>query len=162
MTLVDILIVVVVLLSALVSLWRGFVRELISLVTWVAAFGVAMLYAQHLDGVFADFISTPSLRVVLAFFLLFLVTLMIGALINNLAGQAVKKTGLSGLDRALGVVFGGFRGVVIVAVLVLLAGLTLLPEDPWWQASMFLPWFEAIAIMMTDFLPADMAGHFQF
>ncbi len=162
MSWVDVLIVVVVLLSALVSLWRGFVRELISLLTWVAAFGVAMIYAQRIDGMFAGFISAPSVRVVLAFFLLFLGTLLAGALVNNMAGQAVKKSGLGGTDRALGLLFGSFRGVVIVAILVLLAGLTALPGDPWWQASMLLPWFEAVAIMMTDFLPADMAEHFQF
>jgi len=161
-TWVDVLIIVVVLLSALVSLWRGFVRELISLVTWVAAFGIAMIYAQRIDGVFAGLIGAPSIRVVVAFFLLFLATLLAGALVNNIAGQAVKRSGLGGMDRGLGVLFGGFRGVVIVAVLVLLAGLTTLPADPWWQASMLLPWFEAVATMMMDFLPADTAEHFQF
>lgn len=162
MTWVDVLIVVVVLLSALVSLWRGFIRELISLLTWVAAFGVAVLYAQRIDGAFAHLIATPSVRMVLAFFLLFLGTLVVGALVNNLAGQAVRKSGLGALDRTLGIVFGGFRGILIVAVLVLLAGLTALPQDPWWQSALLLPGFESLAIMMTDFLPPEVAEHFEF
>ena len=162
MTWADLVIVLVVVLSAIISLWRGFVREFVSLLTWIAAFWVAMVYAQRIDSWFERFISAPSMRVVLAFFLLFVGTLLAGAMVNHFAGLAVQRTGLTGTDRGLGILFGTFRGVVIVAVAVLLAGLTSIPGDPWWQASSLLQWFEGVAMWMTGFLPPELAEHFSF
>lgn len=159
---VDYGILIIVALSALISVMRGFVREALSLVAWVAAFWVAFAFHQHLATLFANYIEAPSLRLMSAFALLFVVTLVICAIINNLVAQLVKKTGLSGTDRMLGVLFGVARGAVLVAILVLLAGLTPLPEDPWWKESIFIVHFQSMALWLRDFLPPDIAENFQY
>jgi membrane protein required for colicin V production len=149
-------------LSMLVSLWRGFIKEALSLTTWIVAFLVALTFSDP----FADFLKTwielPSARAAAAIAILFIVVLILGGLVGFLAGQLVKKTGLGGTDRVLGTVFGIARGVLIVAVIALLAGLTALPQDPWWQSSELLPQFERLALWLADFLPQDMADNVKF
>lgn len=159
---VDISVLAIVFLSAVISVIRGFVREALSLAAWIAAFWVAFTFTDNMAVMLADHIETPSLRLVAGFTILFLATLIIAALVNFLAVQLVVKTGLSGTDRMLGVIFGIARGVVIVGILVLLAGLTPIPQDPWWEASTLIPHFEALAILLRGLLPPDIAAHFVY
>ncbi|HNL92935.1 MAG TPA: CvpA family protein, partial [Pseudomonadales bacterium] len=91
----DWAIVVVVGLSILISLSRGFVREALSLLVWVAAFVVAFLFSAKLSPLLANAIDVPSLRYAAAFALLFVVTLIVGSLISYIVAQLVKMTGLS-------------------------------------------------------------------
>ena len=97
-----------------------------------------------------------------AFTILFVSTVVLGGLVNLLAGQLVARTGLTATDRALGMVFGIARGMVIVAVLVLLAGLTTLPQDPWWSESVLLRHFQDLALWLRSFLPPDVAGNIHY
>lgn len=159
---VDYFILGLIGLSLLVSLWRGFVKEALSLVTWIAAFLVALNFSDLLAERLTPWIELPSMRAAAAIAGLFVIVLIVGGLINFLIGELVKKTGLGGTDRVLGTVFGAARGVIIVGVLVMLAGLTALPQDPWWQDSALLPHFERLALWLADFLPADMADNVQF
>ncbi len=162
MSWVDFLIVGLIVLSALVSLVRGFVREALSLVTWILAFWIGFGFAPPLAVYFADLISVPSLQLAAAFLVLFLVTLALGAWVNFLLFKFVQKTGLGGTDRVVGVLFGAARGVVVVVVLVMLAGLTPLPQDGWWSASLLLPSFEGLALWSSGLLPeaiADSLGY---
>ena len=126
--------------SALISVRRGFTREAFSLITWVAAFVVARLFSPALEVLLADSIETPSIRLAVAFGLLFTVTLIVGALINHLLGELIRVTGLSGTDRLLGMVFGALRGARVVVVLVAL-GHHLFSEDAWWRESLLVPHF---------------------
>lgn len=146
----DYAILAVIALSALISLIRGFVREVVSLVVWVAAFWIGIRYSGEVSVYFTDTIASPTLRLGLAFVLLFVATLIVGALVNYAAGQFVGRTGLTGTDRYIGVIFGIARGVVVVGVLVLAAGLTALPREPWWQGSVltrqFQPWVCEIGV----------------
>ncbi|HKJ08040.1 MAG: CvpA family protein [Gammaproteobacteria bacterium] len=162
MTWVDYGILAVIGVSALVSLVRGFVREAFSLASWVAALWIALAFFEPLSGRLAQWISIPSLRLGAAFAVLFLAVLLLGALIGYLAGQLVQKTGLTGTDRVLGMVFGFGRGMIIVAVLVLLAGLTAMPRDPWWSESQLLPHFQHLALWLRGFLPGDIAARINY
>jgi membrane protein required for colicin V production len=74
----------------------------------------------------------------------------------------VTKTGLAGTDRLLGVVFGVARGAFIVAILVLFAGLTPMPQDAWWHDSRLLGYFQEFALWMRDYLPKDMAENISY
>ena len=89
-------------------------------------------------------------------------SLVIGGLIDYLVIQLVQKTGLSGSDRFIGMIFGAARGVLMIAALVLLAGLTPFPGDPWWQESRLIPYFEELAVWLRDMLPEDVAEKFRF
>ncbi len=160
--LVDYIVLAIVGLSVLIGLWRGFLREVISLATWVAAFVVAFLFAEDVSLYLVPYIGVPSARAVLAFGGLFLVTLIIGGLINTLIAQLVRSTGLSGTDRLIGFVFGGVRAAALVAVLILLATLTPLPQDPWWRESVLIPYFEPLAVWLRDQLPQQFAEPFLF
>lgn len=158
----DFFVLAVISVSALLSLWRGFVREALSLVSWVVALWVAMLFFHDLARWLARWIETPSVRGLVAFATLFVAVVLLGGLVNYLAGQLVAKTGLTATDRALGIVFGVARGVVIVAVLVLLAGLTTLPQDGWWSESLLLGHFQDMALWLRSFLPEDIAQHIHY
>jgi membrane protein required for colicin V production len=159
---VDIAILVIVSISALVSLLRGLIKEVLSLLAWVLAFWVAITFADPFAGAFAGHIETPSLRLVVAFLILFIATLLVAGLVNFLIGKLVAKTGLSGTDRVLGMVFGIVRGIAVVAILVLLAGLTRVPQDPWWSQSMFIHHFQTLATWVIGFLPDSLAAHFSY
>ena len=159
---IDFVLLGIIGISMLLSLWRGFVKEAVSLASWIAALWVAMLFFHDLSTWLGRWIDTPSIRDVLGFGILFIATVLIGGMIGYLAGQLVSKTGLSATDRALGMVFGIARGIVIVAVMVMLAGLTTLPQDPWWRESLLLAHFQDVAIWLRGFLPDDVAGNIHF
>jgi len=109
-----------------------------------------------LAGWFLSGIESEAVRQAIGFGLLFVLTLMVGALVNMLVGQVVKKTGLSGADRVFGVVFGALRGGLIIIVFVVIAGMTPLPEADWWQSSVLLQWFESTAIVIQEYIPEDL------
>jgi len=153
----DLAILLIVLVSGAISIWRGFVKEAISLATWVLAFWIALVFAPKLAVLMPDGLESPSARWLVSVVALFMATLLVGGLTNFLVSTLVEKTGLSGTDRALGVVFGILRGVVIVAVLVLLVGETALQRETWWQGSRLLPYFSPVADWMKAHYPADMA-----
>ena len=159
---IDVVIISLVVLSAILSLFRGFVKDALALITWLVALWVAMAFYEELAAWLSQWIAVPSAQKVTAFALLFICVLLLGAMVNYLAGKLVDKTGLTGTDKMLGVVFGIARGAVIVAILVLLAGLTPVPQDPWWQDSMFLGYFEELAMWMRDFLPSEIANNITY
>ena len=158
----DIVIVVVILVSALISLARGFVREAFSLAIWVLAFGVSWSFFRDLEVPLRDWIGSPTARLGIAFALLMIVTLTVGGLVNYLVIQLVERTGMSGTDRLIGMVFGAARGVLLVAVLVLLAGLTPLPREGWWMESSLVGYFEEMALWLRELLPPEMADRFRY
>jgi len=158
----DFVIVVIILLSSGISLIRGFVKEALSLATWLAALWVALTFAYRLDAMLAGTIDSPSIRFITSFSALFLLTLVAGALLNHLASTLVKKTGLSGTDRMFGVVFGAARGIAIVAVIVMGAGLTSLPKESGWRDSMLIPQFQEMAVWLRSYLPSDIASNIRF
>lgn len=144
-TWVDWSIIALIAVSGLISLTRGFVREILSLLVWAGASAVAWLYGGALAGHLAAYIELPSARVIAACAILFVLTLMIGALVTHLLGTLVQATGLTGTDRLLGMVFGLARGALLVVVVVGLLSLAPVQQDPWWRQSVLLPEFLMIA-----------------
>lgn len=161
LTTVDLVLLGVIAFSALISVLRGFMKEMISLLTWVAAFVIGILYAAHLAPFLPASIDIPSMRLAIAFVILFILTLIVGGIINAVVGLLVKKTGLSGSDRSIGVVFGLVRGVFLVCVLILLGSLTPMPQDPWWKQSQVIQHLSPVAQWMRDLLPNDLAQNFK-
>ncbi|RMD68262.1 MAG: CvpA family protein [Gammaproteobacteria bacterium] len=158
---VDYTIIGIIVVSAIIGTVRGFVRETLSLIAWIAAFWVALTFSQEVSVYGKDYISDPAIREGVAFILLFLGTLIVLAIINALISRLIERTGVSGTDMMLGFVFGIVRGVAVVAILVLLAGLTSFPQEPWWKESTLMEHFVKLALWIRDFLPEDIAKHFQ-
>ncbi len=159
---VDYLIIGIIILSSVISVVRGFIKEVLSLISWGLAFWVALTFYGHVATLLSPYIATPSIRLFSAFFALFIVTLILSALVNHLISQLVEKTGLTGTDRALGILFGLLRGAAIVTLLVLVAGATPMPNDSWWQNSLLLEHFENLAVWVQGLLPADIAEYIHF
>lgn len=159
MNALDMAILGILLISAGISFIRGFAKEVFSLAAWIIAIWVAVTYTGVGSQFLESYISHPTARVATAFITLFLVTLILGTLTNSLLSGLIKKTGLSGTDRMVGLIFGAARGGVIVAVLVLLAGITEFPEQVWWHESKFLGHFEQMAFWLKGYLPPDVASN---
>ncbi len=123
---------------------RGLIKEALSVANWVIALLVAVVFKDRLAMLLEGQIQTHSVREIVAFSSLFLITLMVGALVNYLIGQLVKMTGLSSTDRTLGMVFGLFRGgVVVMAILLWIPPLISIDQDQWWSKSVLIPHFMA-------------------
>ena len=131
----DVVLVAFTALSMLFAFVRGVVRELIARATWITAFVVAIAYAEPVAGLFARLDMTPAAKHVLAFALLLITVLVAGALAAWLLSGVVRAIGLGFVDRMLGAVFGLARGLVFVVVFALIAGVTALPRQDWWQNS---------------------------
>ena len=159
---VDYAIIAILVVSAGISVLRGFLREAISLLGWVLAFWLALTFADDVSGLFARYVAQPSIRHALAFFTIVVATLVITAIVMYFVRLVIDKTEITGTDRALGIVFGIARGIVIVAILVLFAGLTALPNDPWWRESTFIPHFQVLAVELQSLLPPDVAKLFNY
>lgn len=158
MPVIDIVILVVILVSLLVGAFRGFFRETLSLVSWVLAFWVAFAFAEFGAQYFEPYISNPSLRVMASFVSLFVLTLLITTLISYLIHKLFFVSGLSGIDRVLGALFGIARGIALVAVVVLFARLTAFPKESWWLESTLLGHFVPVAEMIRELLPDNLAN----
>ena len=156
----DFIILAIIGISAIFSISRGFISEALSLFGWILAFWLGFTFMHPLAMELAPWIDTPSVRLIIAFVALVVITLLLTALVNGLIGRLVEKTGLTGTDRMLGIIFGAVRGIAIVAICVLLLdGLTVLPADPWWQESMLLGRFQELATEIRGLLPPELAGY---
>jgi len=162
MTVFDYAVLIIVGVSILLSLMRGFLREVLALASWVAAFLVAKLYTVQLAPLLPEAIPNQSLRLLAAFAILFLGTLLIASLLSIALSELFKQVGMGWLDRWLGALFGLARGVLIVAVLVLLGGLTSLPQDVRWRNAMFSAPLEAMVASVMPWLPRDIAKHVKY
>ena len=153
MTMFDVVVLAVVALSMLFAFWRGIIREVVGLVAWIAAFVLAFLYAGPLAAAFARPDWNPALLQVLAFGAIFVGVLVLGAVIGRALARAVQAVGLGVIDRGLGALFGLARGLAIVLLGVLVAGLTDAPRAPWWQQSLLAAPLVAAALQFRDWLP---------
>ncbi|MDA8782745.1 CvpA family protein [Porticoccaceae bacterium] len=139
----DIAILSIVAISGLISLVRGFVKEAMSLVIWVAAFVIAMTFKETAAELLVNFIELASIRQLAAWGGLFVGTLLLGGIVNFLLGKLVTSTGLSGTDRTLGLVFGVFRGLLVVlAIVIILPKAVPVDQDAWWTSSALIPMFQ--------------------
>jgi membrane protein required for colicin V production len=152
----DIAIVVILVLSTVFGLFRGFVKETLALLAWIVAGWVGFTYCHSVETWLAPYISTSSLRIILAFIGLFIVTIFVISLINHLLVAVLHKTGLHPTDRSLGLVFGALRGILLVAIFILLLSFTSLKDQPWWKGSQLIPYFSPLANSLHDFIKSEM------
>jgi len=152
---VDWVIIVVLTISTLFSLWRGFVREALSLLAWIAAFIVAHLFVDQLAAQLGGVIANMTGRYVAAYAILFVSTLVGFNVVIYLAAKLVRVTGLTVLDRVLGTVFGFARGVIIMLVLAYVVQQLAPPQDQQWlENSVLMPHLN----MLADWVQATFAN----
>ena len=161
MTWLDYALIGVLVVSVAWGIWRGLVREAISLAGWVIAFLVANLFAAPLAELMKS-LPRPEWHLPLAFVVIFLLTLTLTTLLGLLLSKLVKKVGLGGLDRSLGGLFGLARGWLIALALALLAGLTPLPSHPIWKESFSGPTLTRAATYLKEWLPPAFADRLRY
>lgn len=154
----DYTIIAVIFISVLISFVRGFFKELISLVIWIVGFLVAMNFYATCSGMLEPYITNASVRVIVSFAGLFISVLIIGAIFNCLLSFIIIKSGLSGFDRLLGMVFGCARGVLLISVVLLLISTTSFIQDDWWKKSVLIPHFQILIDWLRVFLPQQITS----
>lgn len=154
----DWAIVIVVVLSTVMSLKRGFIKEALSLVTWVAAFIVARMFHGNMVTLLTEQVESPVIRSIAAFAVLFVGTLIVGAAISFLIGTLVKMTGLSTTDRLLGMFFGFARGLILLTVAVALIRVTPFVESEWWKQSILIKQIELVEQWSRSALGDNVSG----
>jgi membrane protein required for colicin V production len=161
-TIFDFLVLFVLICSIVISTFRGLVKEVLSLVSWIAAFIVANAYSEDLAGMLPDMISSNMMRLIVAFVALFLGVRLLMMLLSLAVEAMVKAGGLTLADRGLGGLFGLGRGIVIVLAVVLLCGVTSIPQQAFWKEALLSPLAETAALTVKPFLPGDIARHVNF
>ncbi len=162
MTIFDFLVLFVLICSIVISTFRGLVKEVLSLVSWIAAFIVANAYSEDLAGMLPDMISGNMMRLIVAFVALFLGVRLLMVLLSLAVEAMVKAGGLTVADRGLGGLFGLGRGIVIVLAFVLLCGMTSIPQQAFLKEALLSPLAETAALTVKPFLPGDVARHVNF
>lgn len=162
MTAFDYVVLTILAASIAVSTLRGLVREVLSLIAWIAAFILANRYGADMAALLPDAVPAGTLRLVAGFAILFVGTLMVSALVNRAIAHIIEASGLKIVDRGLGGLFGLARGALIVMTLVLLAGMTGLPRAPVWREALFSPVAESAARTIKPWLPDEWARRIAF
>jgi membrane protein required for colicin V production len=162
MSWLDYAILGVLAVSVVWGIWRGFVREVISLAGWVLAFLAANAVAGPLGDALPTSISSPEVRVLAAFLIVFIFTLSIATVAGMLLSRLLKAAGLGGLDRTLGGLFGLARGVVILLALAIAAGLTTAPRHPLWKESVGAGMLTRTVLQLKPWLPPRLADRLRY
>jgi len=136
----DYVLIAVLVISAIVGALRGFLREAVSVVSWL----LALFLAWHFSGALEPHLGTllsqyPQARTWVARSIIVLVVLLLGALVGGLLGHFVRLSIFSGMDRFLGVCFGTVRGLVAIGALVIVGQMLQLDAEQWWRKSMLMP-----------------------
>jgi membrane protein required for colicin V production len=159
----DYVMIVVLVAFTITGALRGFVLEALSIVLWPLTAFIAWLLADQVAPMFESFIGEPQLRLVAAFMLIFLVVFIIGTIVIYLIHRALPLRGvLRRPNVILGAAVGLLRGAIIIVIVFLVAGITSLPQRPWWRESLLAPHFQKAAIAVGAFMPRDIARHIKF
>lgn len=150
---VDIAIITVIGLSVLTGLFRGFVKELVALCVWVLAIWLGYHYSESLDPWLQSYIQEKSARTAVAFIIILFATLLAGGIVNAMLSFILKRAGLSGTDRTLGMGFGFIRGVFIVALIMVAVKMTSLPYQTYAQDSKLYARFDPIVLWLYGHVP---------
>ncbi|MBU1236145.1 MAG: CvpA family protein [Gammaproteobacteria bacterium] len=162
MTIFDYAVLAIIALSCVLGLWRGVISELLALAAWVAAFVAARAWAPAAGAIFEGVVTEPTLRYAAGFAAVVIGVLVVFALGRLVISLLVKAVGLGLLDRVLGAGFGVLRGILVVMVGVLLAGMTALPKSQWWRDAWLAPPLEMAAIAAKPWLPAEVAKRIEY
>ena len=158
----DLAIAVVVLLFTAIGALRGFMREVMAAVSWVTSVVCGWLLTDKLAAKLPGALSDPMLRRLIAFFALLVGIWLIMTVIALFLRKVVFPGNMTGSERVLGAAVGTVRGVVVVFVIVLLAGLTSFPRESWWRESRLAAYLELGATRTLALLPVDVARQFSY
>jgi len=161
-TIIDIIVLAIIGISIAFGVWRGLVREVLALVAWVAAFLIANLLAPDAAKLLPRAMANEELRLLVSFVVVFIVALIGLSVLAIMASRLVRIIGLGAADRMVGGFFGMARGLLVVMILVLLAGLTTVPRQPMWRDAVLSGPLETFAGYIKAWLPADLSKRIRY
>lgn len=150
---IDFIIIGIIGLSVVTGLFRGFVKELIALGVWIIAIWVAFTYSTEVAQWLNPYIHDKTARAVVAFVGILLVIIIVGGLFNAILSFILRRSGLSGTDRLLGMGFGFVRGVFIVALLMLVVEIAAVPHKAYTDQSRLYSKFTPLVNWLSGFMP---------
>lgn len=125
----------VLVVSLALGAWRGLIYEVLSVLTWIAAFILAQWLAPDVALKLPMSGAGDAVRYAAGFALVFILAVLVGGLFAALAKRLFAAVGLRPADRALGAAFGLVRGVVLLLAATVVIGMTPLKSGRWWQES---------------------------
>jgi len=138
----------------LLSLWiggvRGFVKEAIALLSWAGGIWAGLLFSPELAFLLPDVVKPPPVRIVVTYLLIVMASLILGGLLNHFLGYFPKQSFLLSLNRMAGMLLGTGRGIIIVAIFVLLIGLSPVAEQAAWKESVTIPVFQMLISWLRE------------
>tara|TARA_A100001015_G_scaffold263778_1_gene310964 strand:- start:3301 stop:3918 length:618 start_codon:yes stop_codon:yes gene_type:complete len=152
----DYFLLAIILLSGGISLFRGFIREVISLLTWVVAVWLALHFSDFFVQYLTGYVNSPGVRLAISVLLVLIITLVGGMIVSQILTQLIRFSGLSGLDRFFGLFFGLGRGFIIVALLLVLANTAHMNKENWWKQSLVVQQFKPAVEWASQWLPSQM------
>jgi membrane protein required for colicin V production len=158
MTGLDFAIIGVLLLSVSIGIVRGFIREALSIVSWIAAIWLGLAFCESAGQVFASWLQNDALQIGAGFSLVFVVSLLVFSGISYLIYKLVAVKAIKGTDRGLGAIFGAGRATLLIGAFVLVAKGLDVNAEPWWQDSAFISYFEPVAEILDELLPTSLGG----
>jgi membrane protein required for colicin V production len=159
---IDFTLIGLVFIFFIIGLLRGFTKEVFSLGFWMLAIWVSLNFSREFSVFLESAISHPPTRIIASFIALFAITLCLGSLISFLLNVLIKSTGLTFMDRFGGMILGVVRGMVVITVVILLAGLTPLTKDSWWMESTVIPPFQSLAVWLRDHISSGVAEYISY
>ncbi len=162
MTAFDYLVILILLCSIVISTFRGLVREVLSLVSWVVAFVVANAYGESLSTLLPEMVPGVLTRLIVAFVVLFIGVRILMSLVIMTVETGIRAAGLTVMDRGLGGLFGLARGALIVITVVILCGLTAIPRQPVWTEALLSPLAVTAANTILPYLPGELSNRIKF
>jgi membrane protein required for colicin V production len=155
MVTVDYILLAAFAVSVVIGFFRGFMREALSLLSWGLALWLAWRFSGLLDPALAA-VSSPALKLWLGRIIVFVGTLLAGSLLGHLLVLLVRKSGLTGTDRALGMTFGAARGLLIVGALVIIFQMLEMDREAWWEDSVLVPRTAELTRSIRDYMDAGL------
>jgi membrane protein required for colicin V production len=162
LTAFDFAVLGVIAVSVFLGLWRGVISEILALAAWVVAFLAARAGAEQVAAAMGNMVAQPGMRLLAAYAVIVVGVLLVFAIGRRLLSLLVRVAGLGILDRLLGASFGVLRGMVVVLVAVMLAGLTPLPTADWWRSAVLAPPLETAVIAAKPWLPQELAKRIKY
>ncbi|HJL65618.1 MAG TPA: CvpA family protein [Arenicellales bacterium] len=153
----DLVIIGVILFSAIIGLFRGFIRETLSLVSWILAFVAAFNYRLDIISWFDGIIDNQMYQQIAAFALIFVATLLLISIISHLIYRLMSSTGITGIDRVLGLIFGFGRGVLLLGFFVIISRTVGWSDGSWWETSKLVGHLEPVVELIKEFIPEDLS-----
>ncbi|MEL7297883.1 MAG: CvpA family protein [Pseudomonadota bacterium] len=153
LTALDWLFIIIMAISMVVGIFRGFIKEAVSVGTLIIAVWASFQFATSAEGLFGEWLDSPALRIWSARIAIFVLVMLLGSLVGWLISRFANQVGMSGADRMLGMLFGLFRGAILSGLVVIVGPYLSLDKDAWWSESTLLPYASRVADSIAVIAP---------